>query len=464
MSGSNGNGSGPHSSDRWYARTPEAIRELLRQTRSGPPPAPEIAGVFYRGQTHGLVGKRDAGKSLFMALVARDILNGGGSVLWIDHEQGARRVLRRMDQFGTNEEALAERFYLVDQARDLPPRDAIEAFAGVDLVVLDALTGQLASSGLNDNHAVDIDLVYDAICKPLAHAHGACFVSIDHVPHGEGDRPLGSQRKSSAPDAELILKCVGRFKPGEGGRARLVVGRDRDGAIVGCEFILEPGADMEFRVTVSEVSTTDSGEFRPTALMKKCSQYLEAQAHPVSRRDVERNVEGKAQYLRAGLDILIAEGFVTTEQGSRGSILCRSVRAFRATDDSTASHRVPTESGRTRTAATGRAQRARPDRAPRSSRVVRLPARRPQRRPGELVNGRNGAASAREIDVSTRSPEHIEPLMDSQDVADLCHVPVTWVRQEARAGRLPSMRLGHYVRFDRGEVAAWLESLKEARR
>ena len=62
----------------------------------------------------------------------------------------------------------------------------------------------------------------------------------DHVPHGEGDRPLGSQRKSTAPDVELIFKQAVKFKPGHGGRAKITGGRDRDAAITPCEFVLEP--------------------------------------------------------------------------------------------------------------------------------------------------------------------------------------------------------------------------------
>ena len=50
-----------------------------------------------------------------------------------------------------------------------------------------------------------------------------------------------------------------------------------------------------------------------------------------------------------------------------------------------------------------------------------------------------------------------ERLLDAHEIAELLHVPVTWVRAEARADRLPCLRLGRYVRFDREAVIAWLE-------
>ncbi len=46
-------------------------------------------------------------------------------------------------------------------------------------------------------------------------------------------------------------------------------------------------------------------------------------------------------------------------------------------------------------------------------------------------------------------------LIDAQGAADLLGVPKTWVLAEARADRIPHVRLGRYVRFEPGELAAW---------
>lgn len=312
--------SGNSNAESWYALTPERVREILEQIRSGPAPAPEIAGLFYRGRTHGLPGKRDAGKSLLMACVSLGILKDGGSVLWIDHEVGAQLVLRRLVELGGDEAAIAERFHLIDDARGLAPPEAIAAFAGVTLVVLDAMTGQMSRSGLDDNSAVDVDQVYDAICKPLAHKHGACVVIIDHVPHGATDRPLGSQRKSSAPDVELLLSSAVKFKPGRGGRAKITVGRDRLGRIEPGEFVLEP--DNTWRIERS------AGPWRPTLYMQRVSDYLRAQTEPVSRSVVERDVGGSAEYVRLAMDLLVAAGHAAATPGPRKAVLLTSVEPY----------------------------------------------------------------------------------------------------------------------------------------
>ncbi|MBX3027664.1 helix-turn-helix domain-containing protein [bacterium] len=46
----------------------------------------------------------------------------------------------------------------------------------------------------------------------------------------------------------------------------------------------------------------------------------------------------------------------------------------------------------------------------------------------------------------------------ADELAAEFHLPVTWFRAQARAGRLPARRCGKYWRFDRGAVRAALEA------
>jgi excisionase family DNA binding protein len=51
-------------------------------------------------------------------------------------------------------------------------------------------------------------------------------------------------------------------------------------------------------------------------------------------------------------------------------------------------------------------------------------------------------------------------LLEAKEVAELLSVPVGWVREHTRSGAIPHVPLGRYVRYDRGEMLAWVESLK----
>lgn len=49
-------------------------------------------------------------------------------------------------------------------------------------------------------------------------------------------------------------------------------------------------------------------------------------------------------------------------------------------------------------------------------------------------------------------------LVDAEAAAELLSVPASWVLAEARADRIPHVRLGRYVRFDPVELEAWWQS------
>lgn len=46
-------------------------------------------------------------------------------------------------------------------------------------------------------------------------------------------------------------------------------------------------------------------------------------------------------------------------------------------------------------------------------------------------------------------------LLAAEDAGALLGVPASWVLAEARADRVPHVRLGRYVRFHRNELEAW---------
>jgi excisionase family DNA binding protein len=54
-------------------------------------------------------------------------------------------------------------------------------------------------------------------------------------------------------------------------------------------------------------------------------------------------------------------------------------------------------------------------------------------------------------------------LMTVAETAELLKVPVSWVYERSRKRgreRIPCIKLGKYLRFERGAVRAWVESLR----
>jgi len=51
-------------------------------------------------------------------------------------------------------------------------------------------------------------------------------------------------------------------------------------------------------------------------------------------------------------------------------------------------------------------------------------------------------------------------LLDAKEIAERLGVPETWVRDQARSGAIPHVRLGKYV-ADVADVEAWIETCKQ---
>jgi excisionase family DNA binding protein len=53
-------------------------------------------------------------------------------------------------------------------------------------------------------------------------------------------------------------------------------------------------------------------------------------------------------------------------------------------------------------------------------------------------------------------------LLSAGEVAEMLGVPVSWVYEQSRRGRIPTVTLGRYRRYRRGSIEAWLEELEGA--
>lgn len=71
------------------------------------------------------------------------------------------------------------------------------------------------------------------------------------------------------------------------------------------------------------------------------------------------------------------------------------------------------------------------------------------------------AADSRQDPAENRHHRARDPrdqLVTAEEAAALLSVPKTWVLAEARADRIPHVRLGRYVRFEPAQVQAWWEA------
>jgi excisionase family DNA binding protein len=55
-------------------------------------------------------------------------------------------------------------------------------------------------------------------------------------------------------------------------------------------------------------------------------------------------------------------------------------------------------------------------------------------------------------ELAKLKPEPVPLLLDVEAAAKLLRVAKTWVAAAARDGKIPSLKLGHYVRFKKSEL------------
>jgi hypothetical protein len=287
------------------------------------PPAPTLSGISYPGTLTIVYAEPESLKSWLEIIVGLETIRAGRSVVWIDFETDARSTLARLRALGTTDSEL-ERFLYVqpsDPLTDAATRGDVEGLVAEHrpaLVVVDAMAGCLALHGLNQNDADDVERLYSVILRPLR-SGDACLAIVDHVTKDRETRgrwPTGSQRKLGAADVGLSLELVRAFSRGGSGAARVRVTKDRLGGLPRpyCAQ-LELASDAitgAVTWTLAEAVDHEDGEshWRPTIYMERVSTFLEHQAEPVSRNEIEQSVTGKARYLRQAIDALIADGFV----------------------------------------------------------------------------------------------------------------------------------------------------------
>ncbi len=65
------------------------------------------------------------------------------------------------------------------------------------------------------------------------------------------------------------------------------------------------------------------------------------------------------------------------------------------------------------------------------------------------------AATKPPQDAPVPAAAHLSPLLDATEAGRLLSVPASWMLAEARANRIPHVRLGRYVRFSAEELEEW---------
>lgn len=352
--------------------------EDLTQLASGIelPPTPTVfqredgQGLFYRGAVNDLHGEPGCGKSMIAQIATAQELRQGHDVIYIDYEDSARNVVKRLLLLGvTGEQIVQHLHYVRPSAKPSSPtsldgwKETLDYADTATLAIIDGVTSCLAYAGLDSNSGDDIAAWYNTMPR-LISACGPAVVLIDHVVKSKDNRGRyagGSMQKLALIDG--ISYSVDMTKPvGKGVRGTIVIksGKDRISEIEEhCAVNWSNGSHLReaarieinstdpklMRVTIarpnmmpSEDRQAKRDDFRPTGLMERISRMLEDSLEEPNQSELFKALKedgsgARTAIMSKAVSLLLQEGFVSNRSGRNNRSIFKSVRPYRQIDD-----------------------------------------------------------------------------------------------------------------------------------
>lgn len=353
--------------------------EDLTQLASGVelPPTPTVfqredgQGLFYRGAVNDLHGEPGCGKSMIAQIAAAQELKSSHDVIYIDYEDSARNVVKRLLLLGvTGEQIVAHFHYVRPSAKPSSPtslggwRETLDYADTATLAIVDGVTSCLAYAGLDSNSGDDIAAWYNTMPRPIS-ACGPAVVLIDHVVKSKDNRGRyagGSMQKLALIDG--ISYSVDMTKPvGKGVRGTIVIksGKDRISEIEEhCAVSwssngshLREAARIEInstdpklmRVTIarpnmmpSDETTRQRGLERPTGLMEKISRIVENAPEEPNQTEIIELLKDDGSSARkttvlTAINRLLEGEWISNRSGRNNRNIYASVRPYRQMND-----------------------------------------------------------------------------------------------------------------------------------
>lgn len=300
--------------------------------------------LLYPAAVHSIAGEPGSGKSWAALIAVTQELEQGHPVLYIDHEDRPASIVNRLRSLGVTTDQLTTGL------RYVRPENAIDATgwthiataaAGARLAVIDGITEAMALHGMETNSNDDAARWLALIPNRLANL-GCAVLQIDHVTKNSDTRgryALGAQHKlAGITGTAYKLVVIKAMAKGAKGHAKLIVDKDKHGdvgpvGVTAADLHLDATDDtgvIRAWLDTPGIDHDDEGRFRPTVLMGRVSEFL--QAHPgATGAAIRGGVRGKATAVLEALGCLVREGYVRTEDAPRGGFYHYVVEPFGST-------------------------------------------------------------------------------------------------------------------------------------
>lgn len=194
---------------------------------------PNGKGLFYSGELNEIHGEPGKGKSWVALICAKQEIEDGGTVLYLDPESSAKKIIRRMRILGADEN-FRDRFLHLNPGNS-DQWQAVHHYAAHTLkptfVVVDGVASYIQQEGGNEDTSADCLAFLKDRCNPLKQFAGVLLT--DHVTknsEGRGRWARGSGAKMGEyKGAVYEIKTKKDLSPEKGGWLQLKISKDNEG-------------------------------------------------------------------------------------------------------------------------------------------------------------------------------------------------------------------------------------------
>jgi AAA domain len=317
--------------------------------------------LLYPGLVHSFHGESESGKSLIIQIECVYLVNNGQKVLYVDFESDAESVVNRLVEFGADAAAVARNFRYVQP--EVRPDSGEERRAWEEilsdsyaLAVIDGVTDALSIFGCSTIDNDELAGWIRTVPKQIAAHTGAAVVLVDHVTKDASTRnrwAIGGQAKMAGlTGAAYTVEVTAPLGRGLRGEVLLRIGKDRPGNVrpqcgafskkdrtqEAARIVIDstgesPTVTIGTPVVSAGGDSLDPQTFRPTRLMQRASEVIERQPGELTKNKVAEKAGGKKQHTLSGIDILLFEGYLSTQSGRNGYPVYTSEKPYRETED-----------------------------------------------------------------------------------------------------------------------------------
>jgi hypothetical protein len=281
--------------------------------------------LFYAEAINEIHGEPSVGKTNVLLVCAGSVLQSGGSVLYIDPEDTAGRIVSRAIALGIDRDSLRERFHYLQAptADNIAKAQAWGEATAPQLVIIDGVAEMLAADNRDENLAKDyLSFIAERI-RPFARA-GAAVVVADHVVKSKESRgrwSRGTGAKQGCYDGISYEVVLGEaYAPNKTGFIQLKISKDRHGGVgplgkTVAELHFSPSGGGS--TSAVWLQPTEAGSFRPTAIMDKIVSYLST--HGEANKTQLRSL-GKSQYVDDAITLLKKDEAITHQKRGNADV------------------------------------------------------------------------------------------------------------------------------------------------